>query len=246
MNMSPAEPLDDIEIKDRVYDANYDLYVVFGIAHSAKIRPYVVAWQSRENPNLVEIEQYEKEDLAQSCFNKAACGEIRPTKPNFTKDHHRLSVYKWENIYIEPYSREMNEIDIAALIHKASKAYNIPIPSFEIDSDAELSTYSDEDHHIILRDADTMTTLHEMAHAIHAQGDHYENADIAHAPQFTWILIDLYHRYMDISIQHLVISAVQSNLLGDLSAKQMLALGVKDPDDSVFSLGQDERYNDLP
>jgi hypothetical protein len=95
----------------------------------------------------------------------------------------------------------------------------------------EGNEYFGDTHTIKLKDMDNMTLLHEIAHAIVSENCKTTDREhVAHAPQFVWTVLDLYHDYMDMSMQYMVASASQKGLLGDFSAPQFIPAQKAFPD----------------
>lgn len=215
--------VNDIEIVERIYDPYMDLYAVFGRAIEAHPEPFVMAWQKRGKKKLREIERFSDETLAREIFNEASMGETAPEHPVFHRDDQKETVYAWEDAGIYPYAKEIDKHEAFDLLIKVCQEYHIKVPEFVISDGEQDNEYLSDTHTIVLKDMDDMTLLHEIAHAIVSVSAKKQGREhVAHAPQFVWTAMDLYHNYMNISTQYMVASAHQKGLLGDINSPQLL------------------------
>ena len=87
----------------------------------------------------------------------------------------------------------------------------------------DYSYYDDEEHAIYLGHHDDCTVLHELAHARLAQDESSPEHHANHCPAFVWNVIELYNQYAGLSLQYLIRSAYERDLLGPMKGNVLLA-----------------------
>lgn len=215
--------VNEIEITDTIFDPDLDLYVVFGCAISATDKPFVTGWLARDKSTFIDTAHHSNELSAKAHFTDAVNGEIAPENFDYNKDPQCLSTYKWEDQHIFPYAVDLTNREIKQLILRVSKDAGIKAPKFFKLGDSETSYYDADAHAVHIGESNNIVVLHEMAHAIHAERNKENGKEfVNHAPQFVWILMDLYRQYGGFSAQYLMISAHQAGILGDLDSPQPL------------------------
>ncbi len=215
-----ASIVKNLEIEEELFDSHLDLYVIFGRAVDYTPRPFSVAWMPRDKNDLYSEHKFRSEKQAKKFFIKAASGQIEPDEHKALEDIQRDQLYAWENSFISPFAKRLDEKAIHALVRRVAKEHNIRKPKVIFLDDGEDSYYDDEIHAIALGTKDDIYTLHEMAHAIHEEQCIAEDdrSHIPHPSRFTWILIDLYRQYKGFDNQYLTITAGQAGILGDMDA----------------------------
>lgn len=215
--------VNDVDVLHKQFHPHADAYVIIGKVKNKKtLKKYVVGWVSRHaDTRILKPHYFPDDNSAIEHFIESAEYEDIPNRKKITKDWQQDDVYDWLSHDLDQYEKKMTKKDMVALIKKVSKDYGIKAPTLRWIKKQNYSYYEDDMHRISMGHRENLTLLHEMAHAIHSliigEGLGFVPH---HSPAFTWINIELYNRYADIPLNHLIATAKQRNILGDLDEKQ--------------------------
>jgi hypothetical protein len=215
----------DLIIRERHYDANVDGYLVVGQKRkkdNSSLKNHVVGWISRHKDQLHESRYFMDKGSAKRYYNQVILNDHKkPECSVFMKDWQKQKLYSWENTLVKNHGLKLNEKQAKSIIRKVSREYGIPAPKLKMEKITWHSEYDDEKNIIHFGSRDNITLLHELAHAIHTKQLDDELA-AHHSPGFTWIAIELYHKYAGLNLNYLILGASANGLLGDLNEKQLI------------------------
>lgn len=196
-----------IAILAQHFDPHSDAYLLLGRINDSG---YFVAWRSRHGKKLVDGTEFNGAGDARKHFERMIEEGERSEHPSIEKDWQQEAVYAWEEKFLFPQARTIDEAEVAALTRQISRHYKIPVSELVWGEDYE----EEEGVELYRGDIDIISFLHEMAHHVH---DHLQKGDVPalHGPGFVMTAIELYHRYAGIDIRHLTESAAAKNILGD-------------------------------
>ena len=211
----------DTETLKRHFDPHADAWLVLGRVNGTS--DYFVAWQSRHCDALVDGKRFNKASEAQQHFESMIESDERSEHPYIEKDWQQDTVYDWEEEFIFPLSRTLDDQEIKTLTRRIARDYKIPASELVWGEDyeedeADIETYKGN--------IDIISFLHEMAHHVH---DHQQNGNIAahHSPGFVAVAIALYHRYAGIELEHLGVSACSKKILGDPAEARLILISIE-------------------
>lgn len=203
----------DITPLARHFNMYADSYLVLG--RRAGRRGYVVAWQSRHSDKIEEYYKFPRKKDARDIFNDMCRkNELPCESPVCDKDWQKQTLYDWEDEYLIPHSTAITEDCARKLIRKISREQGIRAPNLIWGDHINHSKYNENDHAIEFGHRDLISLLHEMAHALNIHRNGGEPSP-HHAPSFVWAEIELCHRYAELDLPYMVMSAQKYSLLGD-------------------------------
>ena len=96
-----------VEILKRHFDPHADAWLLLGRVNNTS--DYFVAWQSRHNDALVDGRRFDKAPEAQQHFEYMVESDERSEHPYIEKDWQQDTVYAWEEEFIFPLSRTLDD-----------------------------------------------------------------------------------------------------------------------------------------
>jgi len=228
----------DLIVLDRHYDRQADAWLLLGqrCQNGVSLPSFTVAWSPRLAPdNLYQPKSHLDEASARRRFTQIIEADGHPSAKVFSTDFQQETFYNWEIISLDPYDRQIQDPASAnSLIRTIALDYNIPKPPVVWRRTGRSNFNHGDSYELDLANLSLLEILHEMAHAIHlnAQNDCDIDQDASphHGPAFTWIAVELYHRYAGFDLGYLIETANQENLLGPMLKSQNLF-----PKRSVFT-----------
>ena len=220
--------VEHIRVARRRYDPHMDGYIVLGaVKYSRSPVRHVVAWQSRHAGTAVDCRFYENPDSARRQFNRAAKKGCEHSL--LQKDWQKKKLHDWENRFLMPHSRRINEQDALRMIRRFCRDYSLPVPQLTWKKKEGYSVFDNDTNELIFGHRDNISLLHELAHDLHksrlrekADDDDDDYDTPMHPPGFVWCAIELYHRYAGLGLDYMVVSAHSHGLLGDMKEDQFL------------------------
>lgn len=174
-------------IIEEVYEGHGDVFTVLGKSRSGKatIAPYIVAFCSRHEDELSDVQRFMDLESAEERFAEIAYEQEQPDESMaFLEDFQQDTVYEWEDIFIRPHSKPVKRAEVKALIERVCDDYNMRIPRLIWTKPQEYSYYDEDKHAIYFGHRDYCTALHEIAHAIMAEKLDGPDDHANHCPQF--------------------------------------------------------------
>lgn len=214
-----------VTVARRHYNPCPDAYLCLGrLNASPSIGDFVVGWHSRSKllgNHLREPHRFLDEASAARHFLRVIREGELPASPTLYRDWQKQAVYKWEQTFCEPHGVRLDKAQGEAIIRKVSRDYGIAPPKLVMRPENSHSEFNSDSNQIAFGHRDSITLLHELGHAVTAPL--HEGNDMAyHGPIFVWKAIELYHRYANIELNHLIISATQRDIIGDLRCPQIV------------------------
>lgn len=221
--------LKDITVLREIYDPHLDGYLVAGklkFRASETKNPYIVAWRSRLEQRLVYKTFLPTKGALSKYFSHIDMNDDYPDMGLFKMARLQERVYKWEAAHVLPYTEKITHRQAHDIVRQVATNYGIEKPTLKWLPEGTISSYAEGFNRIKFSHRDKIRLLHEMAHAIHCNDPEHEKGAL-HSPAFTRIAIELYHRYAGIDLPHLLVTANQYGILGDMQAPQNLHLEPK-------------------
>lgn len=214
--------LSDLTIVRRHYDPHMDKYLVLGTAANDNHHPhYIVAWHSRHHKTLVDCHYFTGRKTAASYYKKIRHEDHETEHKSLKKDWQKRAVYDWEDDFLIPHARKLNQEQARALIRKVCRDRGIKTPRMVWKKANTGSEYDIDENVIYFGHRDEISLLHELTHAFYAL-EVDDNLVTDHSPGFIHRAIELYSAYTDISLGYMLNTAHKRGLLGDLEADQIL------------------------
>lgn len=195
------------------YHPHADAWLVQGRAKGI----HIIGWVARQRPETVaHVRRFLDEASAAKAFSATIRTDDVPEALVMAQDWQQSRVYRWEDKHVLKFGRILDSPGKArSLMRRIAQDYGIECPKLCWTEHNGHSEYDADDNFINFGDRNSMTLLHEMAHAIHAQrlgeqmGPH-------HSPGFVEVAIELYHRYGGIDTPVLTETAGKAGILGDV------------------------------
>ncbi|AGH99137.1 hypothetical protein [Micavibrio aeruginosavorus] len=208
----------DLHILDRHYCVHADAYLVIGTAKNARRLPgTITGWHARGDETLYYKRHFLDADSAHIHFDAEMVDTDAIIDNIFSVDRQQQAVYDWEDRVIVPHGRIITAKDARAMIARVADDNDMPRPKLVWEEHTNHSEYDECDNRVHFGHRDSISLLHELAHALyHERRDGEKFAD--HSPGFVWTAIELYHRYAGVDLQLLITSAMQADIIGDLKS----------------------------
>ena len=157
----------DLRVLRKLFNQASDAYLILGRKKDkgAK-RPYVLGWQSRHSDEVVHARTYKHLDSVKDAFNQHALSGGPDLHTDFFSDPCQYTVYGWEEQFLHD-DQKISKKQAEKLIAKVSADYKMKPPKLKWKKKEDgASEYDADKHKITIGTYDTITVLHELAHAL--------------------------------------------------------------------------------